>query len=117
MKNKKLLVLICLALILTVTLTLVACNKPTTYTVTFSGEGIDTITQTVERGECATMPADVTKTGYDAVWKKDGEKFDFSTPIHSDVELTLSWEGKKYTVTLNAGGGGDRRAHKASYVR
>ena len=105
MKSKKLLLLICLALILTVTLTLVACNKPTTYTVTFSGEGIETITQTVKAGQCATAPADVTKTGYDAVWKKNGEKFDFATPIHSDVELTLSWEGKKYTVTLNAGGG------------
>lgn len=117
MKKRKVLVLMCLALILLTVTVLVACNKTEKYTVTFSGEGIETITQTVEDGSCATAPDSVKKTGYDAVWQKDGENFDFATPIHSDVTLTLTWVAKKFNVTLNAGGGGDRRAHEGSYVR
>jgi len=105
MKKKRVLVLMCLALVLVIATVLVACNNTTTYTVTFSGDGIDTITKTVEEGNTVTPPSDITKEGYDAVWQLNGEDYDFSKAVNSDLTLSLKWVGKKYNVTLNTGGG------------
>ena len=73
MKKKRVLVLMCLALVLVIATVLVACNNTTTYTVTFSGDGIDTITKTVEEGNTVTPPSDIPKEGYDSVWQLNGE--------------------------------------------
>ena len=105
MKKKRVLVLMCLALVLVIATVLVACNNTTSYTVTFSGDGIDTITKTVKEGNTVTPPSDITKEGYDAVWQLNGEDYDFSKAVNSDLTLSLKWVGKKYNVTLNAGGG------------
>ena len=59
------------------------------HTVSFS-DGVES--QTVQTGSLATKPA-VTKDGYYFMGWYDGDtKFDFSTPITSDVSLTAKWE-------------------------
>lgn len=62
-------------------------------------------TQTVEDGETATKPeTDPTKEGFTFLdWYKDGEAFDFFTPIKEDITLTAEWQDpdKEYvTVTF-----------------
>lgn len=62
-------------------------------------------TQTVEDGETATRPeTDPTKEGFTFLdWYKDGEAFDFFTPIKEDITLTAEWQDpdKEYvTVTF-----------------
>ncbi len=60
-----------------------------TCTVSFS-DGVEA--QTVEVGALATAPA-VSKDGYYFKgWYNGEEKFDFSTPITSDITLTAKWE-------------------------
>ena len=62
-------------------------------------------TQTVEDGETATRPeTDPTNEGFTFLdWYKDGEAFDFLTPIKEDITLTAEWQDpdKEYvTVTF-----------------
>lgn len=76
--------------------------EPTTYTVTFVGaEGVEN--QTVEEGKTATEPTVSAPAGYTfAGWLLNGEKYDFSTPVTSDIMLTASWSLNAPTVSLAA---------------
>ncbi len=67
---------------------------PVNYTVTFDSDGGSAVdAQTVKSGECATKPADPTREGYTFKgWTLDGEAYDFSTPVTSDIALKASWE-------------------------
>ena len=71
-----------------------------TYTVTFDFEGAcDNIEKEVIKGNLVTSEdASWTKHRFDG-WYLDGEKFDFSTPIISDITLKAKWI-KICTVTF-----------------
>ena len=52
-------------LILIVVLSLSACGKKESFTVTFDSVGGSSVeSQTVEKGECATKPSDPSKEGF-----------------------------------------------------
>ena len=80
-------------------------SPPNTHTVKFMNGDVVYETQTVEDGETATKPeTDPTKEGFTFLdWYKDGEAFDFFTPIKEDITLTAEWQDpdKEYvTVTF-----------------
>ena len=63
------------------------------YSVVFVGDGIDFAEQSVAKNGYAQKPEDPNKEGYEFLgWYLDGEKFDFSTPITSDLELVATWQ-------------------------
>ena len=80
--------------------------------VTFNTDGGSTVdTQTIKKGETAKDPGAPTKDGFEFVeWQKDGEKFEFATPINENIELKAVWKAKtpaveKFTVKFNSNGG------------
>ena len=64
------------------------------YTVTFNSNGGTSVTkQTIEEGKTATAPKNPTYTGYTFLgWYLNGEKFDFSTAITSNITLKAEWK-------------------------
>ena len=64
------------------------------YTVTFDPNGGTSVAkQTIEEGKTATKPKNPTRTGYTFLgWLLNGEKFDFSKSITSDIKLTADWK-------------------------
>ena len=70
-------------------------EKPTVtkYTVTFNANGGTSVAkQTIEEGKTATSKK-TTRTGYTFLgWYLNGEKFDFSTPIKSNITLKAEWK-------------------------
>ncbi len=79
------------------------------HTVTFDAQGGTPVpeTQYVEDGEKATKPTDPTKAGYTfAGWALNGEPYDFTDPVTSDIKLVAQWtDATRYTVTYNANNG------------
>ena len=81
-----------------------------TYTVTFD-DGTNKNVVEVEEGEIVSKPADPTREGYTfGGWLLDGEAYDFSKPVTSDITLTAKWtenepepEPTVFTVTFNDG--------------
>lgn len=65
----------------------------TTYTVTFDSDGGSEVpSQTVQDGQTASEPTEPTKEGATfSGWLLDGEEYDFSTPVTSDITLTAYW--------------------------
>lgn len=78
-------------------------------TVTFDADGgtPEPETQYVQDGEKATKPADPAKAGFTfAGWTLNGEPYDFTDPVTSDIELVAQWtDATRYTVTYNANNG------------
>ena len=71
---------------------------PVMYTVTFSDPegGTTTPSQTVNDGAAATAPEDPARDGYTVDgWFLDGEKYDFSKPVTSDITLVARWSEVK----------------------
>jgi uncharacterized repeat protein (TIGR02543 family) len=66
-----------------------------TYNVTFNSNGGSAVDpQIVGHGNTAIEPAAPTKPGSLFVrWTLNGEAFDFTTPITSDIELVAEWTG------------------------
>ena len=81
-----------------------------TFTVTFDtagGTGVEG--QKVRRGAKATKPADPTRSGhtFDG-WYNGDAKYDFSTPVTSDITLTAHWKSnavESFTVTFEPDNG------------
>ncbi len=96
---------------LTLTANWTANPTVTKYTVTFNSNGGSAVaSQTVESGKTATQPANPTRSGYTFNgWYNGSTKFNFSTPITSNLTLTANWTANptvtKYTVTFNSNGG------------
>ena len=105
--KKKISLLVLFALVLVVSLTLIACDQTTTYTVTFDSDGgTAAAAQTIEEGKTATQPTGVTKEGYTLEgWYNGEDKWDFSTPITSNITLKAKWEKNVYTVIFDSDGG------------
>lgn len=108
MKKRSLILLLVLTIALTVCLA--ACNDnqnnnntPTTVSVTFEyGDGTTTAKQ-VTYGGTVQKPQDPTKENNKfAGWYLDGEKFDFSTALTSDIRLVAKWQAD-VTVTFEYG--------------
>ena len=80
------------------------------HTVTFDAKDGTPVpeTQYVKDGEKATEPNPApTKAGYTfAGWTLNGEPYDFTAPVTSDIELVAQWtDATRYTVTYNANNG------------
>ena len=63
------------------------------FTVTYQVDDGEKFTQTVAKGGKATAPQEPTREGFvfDG-WYLDGNEFDFSAPITSDITLTAHWK-------------------------
>ena len=69
-------------------------NWAKAWTVTFNTlGGTEIASQTLKVGTTAEVPTEeTTRRGYYFVeWQKDGERYDFATPITEDIELTADW--------------------------
>lgn len=80
------------------------------YTVTFDAAGGGTVaSQKVKSGETAAKPENPTRGDYIfAGWFLDGEEYDFTAPVTSDITLTAKWDDpapSSYTVTFDSDGG------------
>ena len=76
------------------------------YNVTFNNDDIEEKVE-VEENTLLAKPTDPTKEGYNFLgWYLDNQKFDFSTPITSDITLVAKWTKVivKYNVTFNNDG-------------
>lgn len=86
-------------------------DKIETYTVTFNSNGgsYTPKAQEVKHGNKAVAPEPPTKEDYHFLgwFTEEGELFDFSTPITSNLKLTADWtdEADTHTVTFDAAGG------------
>ena len=91
--------------------TVTAIWKWQSFTVTFDSDGGSAVeAQEVIRGHQATKPADPTKEGFtfDSWQTPDGKKFDFGSPVDSDITLKAKWIEKKpdtFTVSFETNGG------------
>ena len=67
------------------------------FTVTFDSNGGSAIpSQIVDAGGVAIKPNDPTREGYSFdYWSYDDEKYDFSTPIYSNIKLIAEWSEKE----------------------
>ena len=76
-----------------------------TYTITFNSDGGSSVeSQTVTEGGSAVRPLTPTKEGYEFLaWTYNGENFNFSDPVNSDMTLVATWAEKEqvWIVTLD----------------
>ena len=93
---KKILVFFIMLLLL-----LSSCGRKKTYQITFDSNGGTLITeQQVKKGKVAVEPSDPVKEGYTFLyWMLNDQKFDFSTPITSNITLVAKWEENNDKVT------------------
>ena len=82
-------------------------QEPESYTVSFDSDGgSDVKTQTVKSGKLATKPEDPEKDNSEFLgWYLKGKKFDFKTPITSNITLKAKWEAVEYEVRFSSDGG------------
>ena len=88
-------------------LTVVVRWKIRTFTVRFDSAGGDgREPQTIEWGGTVTKPEDPTRTYYRfGGWQLNGEAYDFTTPVKSDMTLKAYWINIRYRVTFDSDGG------------
>ena len=81
-------------------------KKEVTFTIVFDSDGGTTVeSQTVKKGEKATVPNQPTKESYVFVrWDNGTKEYDFSTPVESDLNLKAVWQTEEklptYKITL-----------------
>lgn len=78
-------------------------KAPNKYLVTFDSNGGTNINgEYVEEGLVVNKPTNPTRNGYTfKAWTLNGQNYDFSTPITSDITLVAEWNKKE-----SSGGGG-----------
>ena len=84
-------------------------EKIVTYTVSFNSVGGSEVAeQTVEINGTVRKPANPVLVGYvfDG-WYLGDTKYDFNTPVTSDMMLTAQWKETNYTVTFDSNGGSE----------
>ena len=76
--------------------------EDTYFTVTFDTDGGSEVeSQSVLKGEKASVPEEPSKTGYSfSSWQKNGADYDFTKPVTENITLKAVWTAKTYTVTL-----------------
>ena len=89
------------------------------YTVTFDADnGTTVMTQQVNWGKRAVIPADPVREGYEfAYWFNvaTGDKWEFNTIVTDSITLKARWTIIDYTVTLNADNGSGMTTQQVSY--
>ena len=75
-----------------------------TYAVTFDSNGGSSVnSQTVNEGNKIFRPSNPTKSGYNfAGWLLNGNSYDFSRPITSNITLVSKWNQKTYKVKVTS---------------
>lgn len=71
-------------------------------------EDFTTIYKTIEQGQLVPKPSDPMKIGYEFVeWQLNGQKYNFDTPLTSDITLTAVYKKveKTYVITFDGNGG------------
>lgn len=77
-----------------------------TYEVTFITYGLENPIQVVEQSKLATKPTDPVKANHAFLhWELNGEEYDFSTPVMSDIILYAVYVPIVYTVSFETGNG------------
>ena len=91
------------------------------FTVTFDtngGSGI--VSQKIENGKTAARPEEPYRERYNFIgWFLGDNKFDFSTPITSDITLKAKWDGQVFIVSFDSDGGteiNDQYIYKYGYA-
>ena len=126
MKTKKLLILLCLALVLSTALMLFGCNKDDTpntkdpddtqkqdpptsvekVTVTFMNGDTEFSKVEIERGTAVSAPATNPTSSKNnqefRAWQLDGEDYDFTAAVDADMTLTAAYD-TVYTITFLEG--------------
>ena len=120
MKRKLLVIMLAIVMVFTCAAGLAACGTKgdgggggngTTYTVTFETVGGTAINPVeVKAGNTVARPADPTKTGAEFIdWfttsTYEGEPYDFSTPVNSNLTLYAQWSDENYAVVFDVNGG------------
>ncbi len=87
-------------------ITLTAKWEINKYTVTFNADnGTVNDPEEVENKTAVTKPEDPTKTGYTFKgWTLNGEAYDFTTKVTTDITLVAKWEINKFTVSFDLNG-------------
>lgn len=90
-----------MVLMLLLGLLLISCQQTsaTTYIVTFDSQGGDAVAaQTVNENQQAQIPDDPFKENYRFVsWQLEGEDYDFSMPVTTNITLVATYESKLYS--------------------
>lgn len=77
--------------------------EPTTYTVTFEGEGVTTPAQKIEKGQMAIEPKSPERDGYTFdFWYLKGQEevaYEFTTAVVSDITLVAHWTVKETPIS------------------
>ena len=119
MKRKLLVIVMAVVMTLSCAIGFAACGDTgdgpggggTTYTVTFETVGGTAIAPVeVNAGDTVARPADPTKTGAEFIdWfttsTYEGEPYDFSTPVNSNLTLYAQWSDENYAVVFDVNGG------------
>ncbi len=84
---------------------LAACDKKTTATVTFEGEGIEAFKVNVKKGNTVPEPDTPTRDDWVFVgwYDADGNIWDFDLPVNENLTLHAAWG--KANLVLDANGG------------
>ena len=82
-------------------------NETKTYTVKFDSDGgSDVASQEIEEGGVASKPKNPEKAGSEFLgWYYKNKKYDFKTPIDSDITLKAKWKTIEYEVRFSTDGG------------
>lgn len=103
---KKFLSIVSIALlIVAMTLSMVACNKTETVTLTlYDNDGTTVLsTQKVEKGKAPTMPEAPTKEGFTFrgwfVTPTSAKAFDFAAPMKEDAKAYAQWQDNSFVDT------------------
>ena len=116
MKNKKLMIVLAISIIIcavVATVVIITLNKTTEYEVYFDVAGGSKIqAQQVEKNKQVIEPKEPVKVGFEFKgWYFNEEKFDFTKPITQNITLTAKWEADGtttiYTVEFDSAGGTD----------
>ena len=88
-----------------------------TYTVTFFlSDGGSEVASQIRANAPAAQPDNPTKEGYTFIgWYSGEEKWNFATPVTTDLTLTAKWQINQYTITFQPENGGQDIVIKQDY--
>ncbi len=66
-------------------------TEPSTFTVSFVGEGLEDMTVTVNKGSTAYQPLYGQKIDYELTWYNGETEYDFTQEVNSNLILTAHW--------------------------
>ena len=87
-----------------------------TFTVSFTGEGVDIEPQTIAYGGTVDEPSAPARTGYVfAGWFLGDSEYDFSSAVTADVVLIAHWDRLYLTVSFDSAGGSTVPSQSVAY--